>query len=281
MKAEEKADFLFRLHTFNRRWFNTTLLRRRAFDGHIVTMNQSGSHWIKNMLGHLLIQRYNLPPLKHVQDDSVIGHPKSPPVYKNIPCIVHSHGFPHGLTLALPFLHYPKYLVQVRDLRDSLISHYERFKGDYGGATFTEFLQCKLGDKRMHSDIHSRIRFMNEWGRLIGKYPGRVALLRYEDIQRDTAGKLREAAEFFKLDGITDAMIAKAVEDTAKEKMAQRPNPAVTTVVFRTEDVKPREEYFTPENQAYFDDLCRRNLKYNFGYADIPSSDKWAPPARR
>lgn len=265
-KSGAKPDFAFRLHTLNRRWFNTTLLRRRGFDGHIVTMNQSGSHWIKNMLGDVLIQRYNLPPLKHVQDDSVIGHPKSLPVYKNIPCIVHSHGFPHALTLALPFLHYPKYLVQVRDLRDSLISHYERFKGDYAGASFTEYLQCRLGNKRMYSDIHSRMRFMNEWGRLIEKYPDRTMALRYEDIQNDTAGSLRRATTFFGFDGITEDMIQRAVESKTKEKMAQNPNPKLTTAVFRVKESRPREEYFTPENDAYFRDLCRRNLLYDFGY---------------
>lgn len=259
-------DLPFLLHTLNRRWFNTTLLRRRAFDGHIVTMNQSGSHWIKNMLGHVLIYRYGLAPLKHVQDDSVIGHPKSLPIYDNIPCIVHSHGFPHALTLSLPFLHYPKYLVQVRDMRDSLISHYERFKGDYGGASFTEFLQCRLGDKRMHSDIHSRIRFMNEWGRLIEKHPDRVMPMRYEDIQQDTAGKLRDAVAFFNLQDITEDIIQKAVAETSKEKMAAKPNPALKTKVFRTSGQKPREEYFTPENTAYFADICRRNLAYDFGY---------------
>ena len=265
-KDGKDMDFAFRLHTLNRRWFNNTLLRRRNFDGHIVSMNQSGSHWIKNMLADVLAQRYNLPPLKHVQDDSIIGHPKSRPLYKNIPCLVHSHGFPHALTLALPFLHYPKYLVLARDMRDSLISHYARFKGDYGGATFTEFLQCKLGDKRMHSDIWSRMRFMNEWGRLIDRHPEAIAVLSYEDMQADAAGSLRKAVAFFKLEGITEAMVSRAVENATPEKMAQKPNPNVPTVVIRTGVKKPREEYFTPENQKYFEDICRRNLTHDFGY---------------
>ena len=98
-----KEDLLFRAYTVNRRWSNASLLVHRAFDGHIVSMHQSGSHWIKNMLGRVLQQIYGLPPLRHIQDDSIIGHTKSPPIYRHIPQIVHSHGYPHALTLAVPF----------------------------------------------------------------------------------------------------------------------------------------------------------------------------------
>jgi hypothetical protein len=44
MRSIQNIHFLFRCA--NHRWFNTTLIRRRHFDGQIVSMQQSGTHWL-------------------------------------------------------------------------------------------------------------------------------------------------------------------------------------------------------------------------------------------
>lgn len=273
MMSEES---IFRLYTLNRRWTNASLLFRRGFDGHIVSMQQSGSHWIKNMLASCFVQIYGLPPLAHIQDDSIIGHTRSPPVYKNIPQIVHSHGFPHALTLKIPGLHYPRYLVLVRDLKESLVSHYERFKGDYGECGFSEYLKGDVRQNRFHSDIWSRMRFMNEWGRLLQSHPQGVMALRYEDMKQDAKGSLKRVCGFFGVDKATDAVIDKAVADSSREKMAEKPNPEVSTVVVRNGERKPLSEYFTPANEAFFDATVARYLKYDFGYGYIKDKQEKA-----
>lgn len=253
-------------YTLERRWTNSTTLRRRNFYGHIVSMQQSGSHWIKNMLSGVLSSLYNLPPMRHIQDDSVIGHPKSLPIYKHIPQIVHSHSYPHGLTLRLPFLHYPRYLVLVRDLRTSLISHYERFKGDYDNVDFDTYLRGDVNQKTYHSDIYSRIRFMNEWGRMIALAPQKTAWLRYEDMQSSPEASLKMACSFFEISGVDDVLINRIVAENTQEKMAQKPkNPLVNTTVVRTEH-KPTASYFNADNEAFFNETCATLLIHDFGY---------------
>jgi len=261
-----KTDFIFKTYAFNRRWSNASLLTHRDADGHIVSMQQSGSHWIKNLVSHVLMQRYGLPPMAHIQDDSIVGHTHTPPKYKNIPQIVHSHGYPHALTLRVPGLRYPRYLVLVRELKESLVSHYERFKGDYGNIDFSEYLHGDVRQNRFHSDIWTRIRFMNEWGRLIEDHPDEVMSLRYEDMKKDTMGALRRAVEFFRIPDVTEEILAAAVAACGKEQMAQKPNPKVKTTVVRTSAKVPFEAYFRPEDRAFFDATCRRYLKYDFGY---------------
>lgn len=263
MMSEER---FFRLYTLNRRWTNGSLLFHRGFDGHIVSMQQSGSHWIKNMLASCFVQIYGLPPLAHIQDDSIIGHTKSPPVYKNIPQIVHSHGFPHALTLKIPGLHYPKYLVLVRGLKESLVSHYERFKGDYRNCDFSEYLRGDVRQDKFHSDIWSRMRFMNEWGRLLQSHPQSAMALRYEDMKQDAKASLKKTCAFFGIDAATGEIIDKAVSGSTREKMAEKPNPDIPTVVVREEERKPLAEYFTPENEAFFNATVARYLKHDFGY---------------
>jgi hypothetical protein len=265
VSAMDKTGLLFRFNAFHLRWSNASLLVHRSFDGHIVSMQQSGSHWVKNMLSNVLIQRYNLPPLAHIQDDSVVGHTKSPPAYKNIPQIVHSHGFPHALTLKIPGLHFPKYLILVRDLREAMISHYERFKGIHG-LDFQTFLHGKQRKTALYGDIWTRIRFFNEWGKILEANPDHAMLVHYEDCRQDAAKELRRICTFFNITDVTDDMIAKAVADSAPDKMAAKPNPAVQTTVVRTEKRQPVEAYFTPENQAFFDATVRQYLKYDLGY---------------
>jgi|SRR5581483_2167295 len=256
----------FKVDTLNRRWSNASLLIHRSFDGHIVSMQQSGTHWLRNMLANVLVQLYDLPRLQHIQDDSIIGHTKSPPIYKHIPQIVHSHGCPHALTMRLPGVHFPKYLVLVRELRASLISHYERFKGDYGNPEFAVFLRADLGTKKYYSDIWTRIRFMNEWGRMLEGHPEGTRLIRYEDLRKDTSTKLREVCEFFGIRGVTADVIERAIADSRPEEMAARPNPSVPTTVVRTGDRKPVEAYFDPSNEEFFEKIVARYLHYDFGY---------------
>lgn len=260
--TEEK---IFWRYTLNRRWSNASLLRHRAFDGHIVTMHQSGTHWLKTMLSTVLRHIYDLPAPEYIQDNDIVGHTKERPKYAHIPQIVNSHGYPHALTLRLPLVHFPRYLVLMRGLRESLVSHYERFKGDYGDVDFSTYLRGDVRQKKFHSDIFSRMRFMNEWGNLIEAYPDRIGVVKYEDMREDTTAALKRVCDFFKIEGATRDICAQAVEESRREKMAKKHNPEITTTVVRREH-KPVETYYTPENQRAFEDICRRFLLHDFGY---------------
>ena len=257
---------VFQAITLNRRFFSPTLLRHRSFDGHIVSMHQSGFHWLKNMLSHILIATYKLPPMQHIQDNSVIGHTKSPPRYDFIPRIVHSHSQPHLFTLGLPFVHFPKYLILVRDLRTSLISHYERFKNRYGNISFTEYLHGDIYQKKFFNDIYSRIRFLNEWGRIIGKGNNRIIYVRYEDLLDDPVQSLHKICDFFGIKNVPDKNISDAIADNSREKMMERANPVQKTNIVRPESTTKSENYFDKNNQIFFDFICNRYLLYDFGY---------------
>lgn len=257
---------LFVAYSLNRRLFNTTLLRRRSFDGHIVSMHQAGFHWLKNMLSYVLVDRYGLPPVSGIRDNSVIGHPRSPPLYDNIPRIVHSHSLPHLFTLKIPGIHYPAYLVLVRDLRTSLISHYERFRKRYNNISFSEYLRGDIHQKKFFSDIYSRIRFMNEWGNLLQERTEGIMSLRYEDLQADTAGELKKVIEFFGIDEMRDTVIKKAVTENSRENMAKRQVPEKNTYIVRSGPGMPIEHYFDEDNRAFLADTCRELLTHDFGY---------------
>lgn len=265
---DEAGQKIFWRHATSRKWLNGTLMKRRNFDGHIVSMPQSGSHWLKNMLSDVLADKHGLPKMAHIQDDSIIGHPKSPPKYKNIPKLVHSHSYPHAVTLRVPGLHYPRYLVLVRDIKASLVAHYERFNETYyKNADFSAYLRGDLRQRAYFSDIYSRIRFMNEWGDLIARHPDRVMGIRYEDMQTDAASALRRTCAFFNIDGVSDEQFAHAAAANTRDKMLEKPkNPDVHTTVVRAER-RPVADYFSAADNAFFDEACRTFLQHDFGYA--------------
>ncbi len=90
-------ELRFRARSLNRGLFNLTTLRHRHFDGIVAGMQHGGSHWVKYMLGLTLAKIHDLTPPSHLLDNSIVGHPKSPPLYPQIPQIVTTHSIPHGL----------------------------------------------------------------------------------------------------------------------------------------------------------------------------------------
>lgn len=113
---------------------NLSLLRQPPCDRQIVSLHQSGTHWLRHMLSLLMARLYNLPEPAHLQDSNFILSPKQASKYLQIPRIVSSHAIASPLLtnrLALSFVHLPKYILLVRDPRVILVSHYEREKKRY------------------------------------------------------------------------------------------------------------------------------------------------------
>ncbi len=267
MIVRTSDELRFRARSLNRALFNPPTLRHRHFDGFIASMHQSGTHWFKYMLGLTLAKLYDLPPPTHIQDDSIVGHPKSPPLYPQIPQIVHSHSIPHYLLRSrtlIRLLYFPRHLILVRDIRDGLVAHYEKFKSVYN-VDFSTYLRGDVRGRKYNDDIWLRIRFLNGWGPVAERHPERAAVLTYEDLKADTRGQLARVCAYFDIKGVSPDLLDEVVASASKEEMAKRPNPNVILTVVRM-DTRLAEEWYTEEDRRFVSELCRRNLKYTFGY---------------
>ena len=47
--------------------------------------------------------------------------------------------------------------------------------------------------------------------------------------------------------------------------MAKRPNPKVNLTVVRM-DARPADDWYSDEDRRFVAEVCRRHLKYTFGY---------------
>ncbi len=263
MQIRTSDELRFRARSLQGGLLNLRTLRYLWFDGFLVSMQQSGTHWIRYMLGLTLAKLYDLPPPLYIQDRSVVGKP----IYPQIPRIIDTTMIPHYFLQSralFRLLHVPNHLILVRDLRDSLVSQYERHK-DYYNVDFSTFLRGDIRRKMYHHDIWTRIRFLNGWGPVVERQPEHVAVLKYEDLKADTRGELARVCDYFHIEGVTTDLLDEVVAASSREKMAKLQNPKEKLIAVRM-DSRPSEEWYSEEDRRFVAELCRRKLKYTFGY---------------
>lgn len=249
-----------------------TLLKPGNFHiaGHIMTMHQSGSHWINNMLSQGLIREYQLPELQHIRDRSVINGPRHDKVYWKVPRIIQSHEAPSPLVHMWPLsriVPFPKYVFLVRDIRPALVSAYEKKRHlPAFQVPFSTYLRNdRLIGNDIPRDLWLRIRQLNAWDRDIRRLPAdRTLVLHYEQLKTDTATQLRRVWRFLDLPERDNSFYAEIVDATSKERMASKESPEGNKIV-RDSDRHPFE-WFSAEDRRYFTDTVDAWLRNHYGY---------------
>jgi hypothetical protein len=232
----------------------------------MVSMHQSGTHWLKYMLATAMAQHYGVPGPKYNHANDIIGGPKDTPLHPQLPRIISSHGIPH-LSLRWSWVHQacrlPRYLVLVRDIRDSLISNYAKWRQRYG-VSFSKFLRGDMSGHGYNSDIWWCIRYLNAWGRLAERFPDGALVVRYEDLQAEPLVRLQEIVRFLDLP-LSDDELRKAIEQASKERMAAQHDPQRPDGEVRLESETP-PMVLSEADQCYLSSVCRCYLRYDFGY---------------
>lgn len=261
-------DIIFRLHGLNRHTTNLSLLKYYDFQGFLITGQHSGTHWIKWMLSHALAHRYGVQPPRYFNNDSsndLIGHPKHERIHPHLPRIASSHSIPAyalGWTWLRAIRRPPPYAVVVRDIRDVLVSNYEKWRTEYG----VPFSRYVAGDPRGDAyvcDVWWYVRFLNRWGDIARRHPGETLVLRYEDFREDPLQNLRRLARHFDLD-LSDADLLAGVAVGSKEHMMARQDPNVAERPIRPDGAEGAR--FSPRDLAVLSGVLERNLKHDFGY---------------
>jgi hypothetical protein len=257
----------FQLRCANHRWFNTTMIRRRYFDGQIVSMQQAGTHWLRHMLSLCMAEVYGKQPPETIQSMDFIGRPKQRPKYNDIPQLSSSHSLPHGLMYYFnPVAHrvkFPKYIILVRDMRHALVSGYEKWKERYQ-VDFSTFLVSSPLKEGYFNDIWRQIEFLNSWGRLADTGAYDTLVLRYEDMKADTPGSLQKACTHFGIAAPQEVM-ERAVEASSKANMASLSKARNNEHVIRMDKRHPFE-WFTAKDRQIFQDICQAHLTHPCGY---------------
>ncbi len=238
-------------------------LRHRHYDAVLVSMPQSGSHWVRYMLGLALAKLYDLPHPPYILSTSFVGKP----IYTHIPQILHTHCIPHYMFRSRAFFrlfHLPRHLILVRDIRDALVSRYEKYKREYN-VDFSTYLRGDLRGKKYTIDIWVRIRFLNGWGAVVERNAEEFAVLKYEDFITDRHGRLARLCDHFNIEGVTPDLLDEVVAAASKAEMNKLPYPNGKSIVVRA-NPRPSDEWYSDADRRFVAEVCRRHLKYTFGY---------------
>ena len=262
------ADLAFRLHCLNRHSINLELLRHTDFDGFLITGQHSGTHWIKWMLSHAIAHHYGVPPPRYMNNSSsneLIGHPRHPRPYPALPRIASSHTIP---PYALQWrwtrriCKLPPYAVVVRDVRDLLISNYEKWRATYG-VPFSQYVAGDPRGKAYVCDVWWYVRFANRWGDVAQRHPQDTLVLCYEEFRRDPIGNLRRLARHFRLE-LTDSDLAAGIAVGSKEVMARHQDPDIDEKPVRPDG--QGDARFSRRDLAVLGGILDRHLRHDFGY---------------
>ncbi len=229
------------------------------------------------MLSHVIARLYKLPIPEHIRDESLVGHTKTPPTYKNIPQIAITHSHPHYL-MRLETIHktldLPKYAFVVRDIPDALVSLYEKWHTDFpnfynipkSDVSFTRYLHVGAEGSGME-DIWGLIMYFNAWGDAQKACPEHVLAMRYEDWRRSPHEQLSRLCSYIGIKDITEDIIEYAVESSSKEKMSKKLNLNEAHAA-KTVNLKERktEDWYSEEDMHYVFQVLKKHLKYDFGY---------------
>ncbi len=229
-------------------------------------MHQSGTHWLKYMLANALAHRYGLPPPQFNHANDFIGGPRDAVVHAVLPRLLSGHTIAHPL-LRIASVHtvfgLPHHVVLLRDIRDSLISNYMKWREHYA-VSFSVYLEGDPAGRRYNSDLWWSLRFLNAWGEVVQRVPTRVTVIRYEDLRDDTLGELNRVASALKLE-LSPAALQHGVACGSKVQMEARHDPARPPGAVRRDTVVATAT-FNATDRAFFARVVARYLRHTFGY---------------
>ena len=248
-------------------WPKLSLIRDHRVDCHIATMQQSGTHWLTHMLGVALAEAYGVPEPTDIDDRSLVGNHKHPAVYPHLPRIIQTHNIPSPLCHAAPLrtvLRFPRYVILLRDMRASLVSHYEKHHAPR--MRFSDYLRnSRVVGNSVRWDLWYRVRFLNAWRREIDRLPeSQTLIVCYESMQADPLSQLERVWSFLGLPG-REGLLQRAVERSTKDRMSRKESSNKQARVIRKSSRHPFE-WFNSADRTYFASVCAGFLKDDFGY---------------
>lgn len=275
--SSQQADAAFHRHCLNRDSTNLGLLRHRDYQGFLITGQHSGTHWIKWMLSHALAKRHDLPPPAYANNASsndLIGQPRERRKFLAATHTIAPYALEWAWLRALMPL--PPYVVVVRDIRDVLISNYEKWRGVRYDVDFSTYVAGDPTSKAYVCDVWWYVHFLNRWGEVASRYPDETLVLTYEDFRRDALAGLRRIDRHFRLD-LGDEALAAGIAAGTKEIMRAHQDPSVEERPVRLDG--QGEASFSVADTALLQGILERNLRHDFGYGYFDAPRGFRPPA--
>ncbi len=258
----------FQIRCWGEELGNYNWLAHRGFHGHLAVEKNAGAHWVKHLLGVVLAEHYGLEPPDYFNPDGANAFIANPRVQRNIrglPRLMSSSGIP-GFGFDVGPLRpgaYPPVVVLVRDLRQVLIAHYERWKNRYG-ISWSQYLRLPIDQDKARCDLWWHIHFLNRWGDCAKRLPHEITSFHYEDLRANTAANVECILRHFDLQ-VPGATVRRVIDNLPLHIREQRTDPDAPERILGQQEGQ-FETYFSGADGDYFRKVVARNLRHTFGY---------------
>ena len=229
------------------------------------------------MLAIGLAETYGVAPPEYFSEDAVrpyISWTKDKPAFSELPRLAFSHTIPHQLAnwgWARAIAGLPPYVLLVRHPMSILASHFAKWQWDIK-VDWQTYLRGEPTGKQFRCDLFWIARFWNRWGEWLEREPGRIHLVKYEDIQADRRAALVAIAAHWGIE-MTETALDAAVLAGTKEAMAERidPNGEPNVLQNRSEALA---DLFSGEAMAIYREKTQGLFHQTLGYDLMSIPDK-------
>lgn len=233
------------------------LLFDRNVEMYFVSMEQSGTHWLRQMLAEYLLGYFdiefraeNLGSYRKIIPE--LGDRFTPPV-PGFPIIKHSH-----YRFFFKFRK-QKVLLLVRDLKDASLSQWRKYCArNSKKISFYQFLKKPPSNElEGKHDLLRRINFLNSWGQA----DAHLYVVYYEDLVTNAEVILADVLTHLEIP--VDRGLVQSVVEEGKLMKSHKLN--INSVITNRNHLADRES-IDRNSEKLFRKIVDSNLKENFGY---------------
>lgn len=241
----------------------------RRVDGFLMSGHNSGTHWLRFMLSAAIAHHLGLPRpacSSGPESDVFIGNARHPARYPDAPRIGSAHHLPSRLITPLVrrgVVQMPPVVLLVRNIPDALLSYFCKWREDKQLGSLGEYLAREPQPQGV--DLWWFIRFFNRWGALSRAMPGRVMVVRYEDLEHDAGLWLRRIWRHWGV-SLRDEDVEAGLEVSSRAVVSAHLDPEYR------EDITPDPQKrlairFSPAEAQLVRERLDAHLRHDFGYA--------------
>ncbi|WP_372781981.1 sulfotransferase domain-containing protein [Phenylobacterium sp.] len=252
-------------------------------DGFLISGHNSGTHWLRFMLSSAIAHRLALPRPTYSsgpQSDVYIGHARHPRKHPQAPRIGSAHHMPSRLIAllgALRLARLPPVVLLVRDIPDSLISYFFKWREIKQLGALDAYVARPPSAQGV--DLWWFIRFFNRWGVLRRVFPQTVMVVRYEDVEHDPELWVRRIWAHWGVE-LSDADVAAGLAVSSREAVAAHLDPDYGEDIAPDRAARGAVRYAAGDAKVLAERLTRY-LRHDFGYAGVEEAAEpsWIPVA--
>lgn len=267
-------------------------------DAYVVGYPKVGNTWFQVMLRMALVRYYNLDEawLSQVLHPQREGDEPPPAHVPHIEVTYDMTSFPEGDYPRVQRDHRryagKRVVLLIRDPKDTLVSLYMHYAYRDEATPYRGTVDELVYDREF--GLTKYLQFYRAWHR-DRRRPSGIHLVRYEDMQADTAGVFRRAAEFLGMRGISDAIIDECIAFGSFDNMrrmerentlgivALAPSPRGIEKAYKVRRgvVGGYRDHLSEATIAYIDRRVRRELPPVYGYPRAAAVAPVAPTQAR